>query len=107
MSPLAAAVHLVYSNTTQQVCVVGFFQTRHEQLALGDLLWSHVHQLERGLGIRHSSQDCLGVLLKMFYNVCFFHTMKGDISQQNMIIIHTAVNTVLSNSAGKGKFHYS
>lgn len=64
VSPLAAAVHLVHSDTTQQVCVVGFLQSRHEQLALGNLLWSHVQQLERGLRIRHSSHDALGVLLK-------------------------------------------
>lgn len=63
MSPLTAAVHLVHSDSTQQVCVVGLLQTRHEQLALGDFLWSHIQQLERGLGIRHSSHDCLGLLL--------------------------------------------
>lgn len=63
MSPLAAAVHLIHSDATQQVCVVGFLQTRHKQLALGNLLWSHVHQLESGLWIHHSSHDCLGVLL--------------------------------------------
>lgn len=88
VSPLAAAVYLVHGNTTQQVGVVGFLQTRHEQLALGDLLRRHIQQLERGLGIRHSSHDGLGVLLKCFYYTLyyFFHTMEVDISHQDINI---------------------
>lgn len=63
VSPLAAAVHLVHSDTTQQVSVVGFLQTRHQQLALGDLLWSHIQQLEGGLWISQPRHDCLSVFL--------------------------------------------
>lgn len=65
MTPLAATVHLINSNTTQEVCFVGFLQTRHQELALSNFLWSHVHQLEGGLWICHSSHDHLSMLLRM------------------------------------------
>lgn len=63
MAPLAAAVHLVHCDAAQQLCIVGFFQTRHEHLAFGDFFGGHIQQLERCCRVNHPGHDCFGVLL--------------------------------------------
>lgn len=63
--PLAAAVHFVHRHATQQLGLVSLLQTGHQQFAFGDLLWSHIDQLEGGLWVRQCSENRFCVLLKM------------------------------------------
>lgn len=105
MSPLAAAVDLVHSDATQLVGLVGLLQTGHQQLALGDLLRSHVEQLERTLGLRHSSHDGLSVLLQIRPGLFIFEVfdillsvLRGEGAESDVTLLLEAFSMTAATS---------
>lgn len=64
MPPLAAAVHFIHGDAAEQLGLVGLLQAGHQQLALGNLLRGNIHQLEGGLWVGDSRQDCFCMFLK-------------------------------------------